>query len=488
MKFKKLLSLLLTFAIVGIFIPSFKGISTYALSFTPNFEVNSDYAVLYNADIDSVVYQKNADVQTEPAQLAQIMTAILCIENNSDFETTPVTIPQSVFDYLEPFEDDDYYTSSNLEVDEELTMKDLLYSMMLTSSCEAATTIAYYIGEGDINAFVDMMNDKARSIGCVNTNFTNPTGMHENGQYTTAYDMFLITKYACSLSKFNDIVSVYEYTIPETNVHDEQTINHSNIMMDTSNNYYYEYAKGIKTGNSEQAGSCIITKATKNGNNYILVLLHAPLSDSDSYGNKVYYHLKDAIALFDWCLDNFEYKALLDSSEEIKEVKVSYSSSTDYVLLRPSEGYSTLWPNTMDTSSIERVFDVKENISAPITAGDVLGSVTLILNGEEIYTTDLVATKDLERSFVKFNMVAAQGFIYSSWFNRALLASIILTFVYIGVYVYRVQSMPKKKKHKGAINSADINTGSATAHSAPRVKRVRQVNDPPKTKGNDNNK
>jgi D-alanyl-D-alanine carboxypeptidase (penicillin-binding protein 5/6) len=256
-------------------------------------------------------------------------------------------------------------------------------------------------------------------------------------------------------------------------------------MMDTSTNYYYEYAKGIKTGNSEEAGSCIITKATKNGNNYILVLMHSPLSERDDYGNRVYYNLKDAIALFDWCLDNFEYKALLDSNEEIKEVKVSYSSSTDYVLLRPADGYSTLWPNTMDTSSIERVFDVKENISAPITKGDVLGSVTLILNGEEIYTTDLVATNDLGRSFVKFNMVAAQGFIYSSWFNRALFFSMILTFIYIGVYVYRVQSMPKKKKHKGSINSADINKGSATAHSAPRVKRVRQVSEDQKNNSKD---
>lgn len=217
--------------------------------------------------------------------------------------------------------------------------------------------------------------------------------------------------------------------------------------------------------------------------------MHAPLSERDDYGNRIFYHLKDAIALFDWCLDNFEYKTLLDNNEEIKEVKVAYSNGNDYVLLKPKDSYSTLWPNTMDISSIERVFNVKEDISAPIIKGDILGSVTLILNGEEIYTTDLVATKDLNRSFAKFNMAAAQGFIYSVWFNRALLTSIILTFIYIGVYIYRVQSMPKKKsKSRGTINGADItnNSGSNTAHSAPRVKKVRQVENKEKKPRNEN--
>jgi len=481
MNLKRFLSLMLTIAIVGVFIPSFKGLGVSALSFTPNFEVNSDYAVLYNVDIDSVVYQKNAEVKTSPAQLAQIMTAILCIENNPDLENTPVVIPENIFSELEGYEQNTlYYTTTEFSANEEMTMKDLLYAMLLSSSCEAASTIAYYIGEGDINKFVDMMNDKAKEIGCVNTNFTNPHGMDQEGQYTTAYDMFLITKYAIGLSKFNDIANTYEYSMPATNVHDEQSLYHTNVMMDTESKYYYEYSKGIKTGNSENAGSCLVSRATKNGSNYILVLMHAPLSERDDNGNRIFYHIKDAQAIFDWCLDNFEYKNLLASDEEIKEVKVNYSSGNDYVLLKPKDGYSTLWPNTMDVSSIERVFNIKENVAAPVSKDQVLGTVTLILGGEEIYTTDLVATQDLERSFAKFNMAAAQGFIYSSWFNRALFLSIILTFIYVGVYIYRVQSMPKKRHRSDINNNLTISKGntkghSNTAHSAPRVKKVHQI-------------
>lgn len=481
MKLKKFLSLLLTFAIVGLFVPYFRGISINALSFTPNFEVNSDYAVLYNVDIDSVVYEKNSDIQTAPAQLTQIMTAIICIENTTDLDNTPVTIPQSVLTDLESFEENtDYYTTTDFLADEEMTMKDLLYAMMLSSSCESASTIAYYIGEGDIQKFVDMMNNKAKELGCTNTNFKNPHGMQQDGQYTTAHDMFLITKYACGLSKFNDIVNTYEYIMPETKFHDEQSIYHTNLMMDEESNYYYEYAKGIKTGNSEQAGSCLVTKATKNGSNYILILMHAPLSERDDYGNRIFYHLKDATALFDWCLNSFAYTTLLDDSEEIKEVKVQYSSGNDYVLLKPKDSYSTLWPSTMDISSIERKFTIKEDISAPVSKGDTLGTITLIWNGNEIYTTDLVATQDLQRSFAKFNMSAAQGFIYSVWFNRALLVSIILTFIYIGIYIYKVQSMPKKKNRirQSTISGADINNNapSNTTHSAPRVKKVHEIN------------
>jgi D-alanyl-D-alanine carboxypeptidase (penicillin-binding protein 5/6) len=449
-------------------------INASALTFIPNFEVNSDYAVLYNTDIDAIVYQKNYQTQTEPAQLVQIMTAILCIENCSDLDNTIVTMQQAVFDDIKQYEDEDpelVVTTCDFEVDEELTMKDLLYSMMLASSCESAGAIAYYIGGSNMQTFVDMMNQKAQEIGCLNTVFKNPHGLHADGQYTTAYDMYLITKYAMSLSRFNEVVNTVEYTIPETNLNDEKTINHTNLMLDSESNYYYEYAKGIKTGNSDQAGSCLVTKASKNGSTYLLVLLHAPLSERDKNGNRTFYHLSDAIEIFKWCLDSFEYKTLLSDNEEVREVKVKYSSGNDYVLVRPKESYSTLWLSTNDVSSIERIYEINDDISAPITEDEVLGKIRLILNGEEIYTTDLVATKSLERSFAKFNMEASKGFIYSVWFNRALLISIVLTFVYVGLYIYKLQTMPKKKKHRATSGG----NGSVNAHSSPRVKRVRTM-------------
>lgn len=481
MKFKRLksiLSILLSVAIIGVFIPSLKGISTSALTFTPNFELNSDYAVLYNADIDSIVYQKNATTKTEPAQLTQIMTAIICLEHCSDLENTPVVVPDGIFAEFDKYEEEDpsiFITTTEFVSGEEMTMKDLMYAMLLSSSCEAASTIAYYIGNGDINSFVDMMNAKAKEIGCQNTNFTNPHGLHDSNQYTTAYDMYLITKYATNLSKFNDIANSYEYNMPATNIHDEQVLTHTNVMMNNESDYYYENAKGIKTGNSEQAGSCLVSKATKNGNNYILVLMHAPLSDYDDDGIRRYYHVLDAIKVFNWCLDSFEYKTILSDEEEIKEVKVKYSSGNDYVLLRPKESYSTLWLNTTDTSSVEKKFNINEDISAPIVSGQTLGTVTLVLSGEEVYTTELVATQDVERSFAKFNLAAAQGYGYSVWFKRALVISIFLTFIYFGIYIYKVQSMPKKKRKAKASNSS-LGENVKTTHSAPRVKKVQSTN------------
>ena len=476
MSFKRFLSLILTFAFVLMVIPtSFNSVSTSALTFIPNFEVNSDYAILYNTDIDAIVYQKNYQTQTEPAQLTQIMTAIICIENCSDLENTRVSLPEIVFDELEQYEDEDpniLITTCDFEPNEELSMKDLLYAMMLASSCEAASSIAYYIGDRNIQTFVDMMNTKAQEIGCLNTNFKNAHGLHADGQYTTAYDIYLITKYAMGLSKFNEVVNSVEYIVPDTNMNEEKTIQHTNLMLDSQSDYYYEYAKGIKTGNSEQAGSCLVTKASKNGSTYLLVLLHAPLSERDKRGNRTFYHLQDAIGIFKWCLDSFEYKTLLSDDEEVKEVKVKFSSGNDYVLLRPKDSYSTLWLNTNDVSSIERIFEISDNISAPIVKDEVLGKIKLILNGEEIYQTDLVATRPLERSFAKFNLEASKGFIYSVWYNRALLISIVLTFVYIGIYIYKVQSMPKKKSKRRATNG---NGGSVNPHSSPRVKRVRTM-------------
>ena len=167
---------LAVFAVIMLVINFIPDIQADAVSFTPPFEVNSESAVLYNIDTDTILYAKNSQKLQAPAQLTQIMTAVVCLENCHDLETV-VACPASVFDDFASYRDtypDIFIPVANLEPDEEASMKTLLYAMMLASSTEAAGTIAYHIGNGSTKGFVEMMNAKAKALGCENTVFTTP--------------------------------------------------------------------------------------------------------------------------------------------------------------------------------------------------------------------------------------------------------------------------------------------------------------------------
>ena len=173
-------------------LPSMSGLSSSAINFPLKAQIQSESAVIINLDIDTIIHEKNADIQQMPGALVNIMTAVVCLENCDDLDEKLI-IDESVYSdlyYIEYPEDLRYADILDGDI---LTVTDLLHAMMLTSSVEAAQTIAHHVSDGDINAFVDMMNDKAKEIGLTSTNFENPTGMYDINQYTTARDMAVLT-------------------------------------------------------------------------------------------------------------------------------------------------------------------------------------------------------------------------------------------------------------------------------------------------------
>jgi D-alanyl-D-alanine carboxypeptidase (penicillin-binding protein 5/6) len=342
--------------------------------------------------------------------------------------------------------------------------------MMLTSSIEASQTIAYYICDGNISEFVDMMNQKAKDIGLTSTNFTNATGLYNVNQYTTARDMATLTEYALTVPLFESIATTAEYnpSIENPQNHEDHASwiwTNSNLMMDSQSEYYYNGAKGIKTGNLTAAGRNVVTIASREGYNYLVVLMKAPIKDAD--GEEQFYHLEDAMAVFDWAFNHFSYQVILSDTVEIDEVKVTLADGNDYVLARPKEEFSMLWYDEIDTSLIKRdgdniKFD-QESFQAPISKDERLGEVTLTYSGEELGTIELVAVSAVNRSTSKYNLYAIKKFRDSQWFNKALLVSSILCGIYILICIYSfikfkrdsrpIQSMyalpkVKKKKHK----------------------------------------
>lgn len=419
-----------------------------AVTFTPNFTVSSEAAVLINLDKDIVVYEKNPTKKMYPASLTKIMTAIVVLDNVSDLDNTEYEAPLAVFD--------DLYgknpSSVGYERGEVITATDLMYSMLMASACESAGILAYNVGGGSIPNFVDMMNQKAAEIGCTGTHFVNPHGLYDDDQYTNAYDMSVIAKYAVdNYPKFVEIATTTEYTLSGTNYKQDgwATIHHTNAMT-LKGEFYYEPVRGLKTGTLDESGRCLASMATRDGNNYLLITLGAPMYDAD--GNRTYDHYTDHENIYEWAFNTFSYEKILSVTDEVTEIPVKLGDGAEHVILVPSEDFYTLWPNTLDKSSLKKEIDTKkyldqdESITAPVDKGRVLGKFTLSLSGETLCSVDLVAKNDVALSQLEYNIMKVKAFVGSFWFKAAVAAAVLLTAAYITVYVLATKKRRMKMK------------------------------------------
>lgn len=447
-------------------IPFMNCFKTEAFNFPISSTIYSESAVLINLDSETVVTEKNADKTQMPGALVNIMTAIVCLESTNKL-SEEITVDSSVYADLINSQYPEDLIYADIYDGDVLTVNDLLYAMMLTSSVEASQTLAYHFGGESVSAFVDKMNAKAKELGCQNTNFTNPTGLYDTNQYTTARDLAIMTQYALKTSVFEDISSTWSYnpSVPNFQNHPEHSAwiwTHSNLMMDEDDvEYYYKGTRGIKTGNLSAVGRNLVTVASRDGNTYLAILLKAPLTDAN--GENKFYHIEDAKTLFNWAFTHFSYKDLISASEEIAEVSVSLAEGSDYVLLKPESEYNALWYDGVDTSLIKRDIEYQTDIQAPVSKGEKLGVVHLKYSGEEIASIDLVAVSDVKRSVSKYNIYAAKRFRDSEWFSKAFIISGILCFIYILLCIYSficyknntkpvrpIYAVPKinNKKHK----------------------------------------
>lgn len=475
---KKFISLVAALLIATplVYIPKVK-----AVNFQMNGSLYSESAVLINLDAGVVLHEKNADMKQMPGPLVNIMTAVVTLEECKDLDEELTLDPEVYTHVYEELNEKDF--SEDLPVvdirdGDVLTVSDLLYCMMLTSSVEAAETLAYRFGDNSLSGFVKKMNDKAAELGMSSTHFTNATGMYDENQYTTARDIAALTEYALDTPLFETISTTYSYnpTVPNADRHehlDEWIWKHSNLMMDSENEQcFYMGAKGIKTANLSAAGRNLVVMASKDGNNYLAVLLKAPFNDPE--GNTTYYHISDAMKLFDWGFDHFSYQVILADTAEVGELPVEMAAGNDYVLAKPKEEFSLLWYDEIDVSAIkkDKITWYKSKLRAPVKKGDVLGEVTLEYSGEELGKVELVAVSDVERSASKYNLEVVKRFPKSKWFKNGFKISAILCAIYILVCVYSwilfkskakplkpIYAVPKmgkkKKKKKSAAKKAD---------------------------------
>lgn len=269
---------------------------------TPNLYCES--AVLIDNDSGKVLYGINENEKVYPASTTKVLTAILTLEKLDTSSSTVVTKEAVNLPY----------GSSNaaLKQGEIMTIEDLLYAMMLKSGNDAANVLAEAVS-GSIDKFVILMNEKAKEIGCTNTNFANAHGYHDDNHYTTPIDMMKILSYAIKNEKFVKIFSTPSYTINPTNktVNERIYQNTNRLILTKEDSYlsrYYEYCIGGKTGYTDEAGRTLVAYGKKDDKNLLLGVFNSNPSGIEDL------RYTDSINLFEYGFNNFEKTKILDKS------------------------------------------------------------------------------------------------------------------------------------------------------------------------------
>lgn len=354
-------------------------------SFGADFKVNSDAAILFNTNTESIIYEKNAYKKMYPASTTKIITAIITIENCDLTETA--TVSKNAINLPSG------YVSAYLKTGDVLTINELLHLLLVVSANDAANVLAEHIG-GSTTGFADMMNSKAKEIGCINTHFTNPYGYHDESHYSTAYDLCLIANYAMKNDIFRQIVSTTTYTTSESKIliNTNKLLHKYNKEDNSENIFYYEYATGIKTGYTKKAKNCLIASAKKDNIEYISVILSAQTSETD-YNAQRY---SDTINLFSTAFENFSLSTIQKSDEIITTVEIPNGNyiRKNLNLKLENDIEILLDKSDLENNLTSEINLYEDKIQAPISKGDILGTISYTYNGNT-YTENLVASSNV---------------------------------------------------------------------------------------------
>lgn len=297
-----------------------------------------------------------------------------------------------------------------------------------------------------------MMNDFVMDMGCENTHFDNPHGLDSPGQYTTARDLVMITKHALTLPLFEEIVNTVNYKLPATNKSAERNLLSTNWMINPNfKTYYLKYAQGVKTGTTSNAGHCIVSKASKDGYNYLAVVMGAPAEDVTGDGNPDNCAFLECKKIFQWAFDNIRLTKVADPTQIATVVDVKLSWNVDHVRLVPESEVTALVPVGNDESSVllEVISEeTPKEINAPIKKGDVLGKARILYAEDEIATVNLVAAEDVHMSVILFVLDGIKNIFKSTLFQIVFALIVLILAVYIGLIIRHNQKKKRRKTPK----------------------------------------
>ena len=411
MKTKRSIAFMLT---VILTVSVFFAVPSYATTEAP--KIIGEAAYVMDMTTGKVLYELNADERYYPASTTKMLTAILAIEN---------------LDLDKKLTCDDEVAATRgsvlgLKNGEEVNIKQLLYATMVRSANDGAVALAKAVSP-NIESFSALMNQKAHELGCTNSNFVNPSGLHDNEHYSTAHDLARIARYCMQNEVFRDVVKQPDYTLPPTNLSDARQVVSTNRMLydvDDANRIYvggelryckYDYCIGIKTGYTPEAQGCLVSAATKNGTTILCVVLK-----SDDFGR-----FSDSISLLDWAFANYRTMNVMSAGTTLGAIKVRFGEFNKVGVELAKDIVRTV-PAEMSNSSVTTELELKEQLEAPVSKGQEVGQLVLYEGGVEKDRFKVVASEDIKEG----------GFLSRFYVEDATARRILYTVVGVIVFIF----------------------------------------------------
>ena len=362
--------------------------------------LHSSSSILIDMDVNKILYEKNAYQKMYPASTTKTLTAILTVEKcdlNSEVAVSYWAV-NSV---------GSNYSKAKLVPGELITVNDLLRTMMIESANDSAYVLGQYIANNCSNTyptdssdtaktyftesiadFSSMMNEKAKSLGCINSDFKNPNGMHVDTHYSCAYDLALIGQYAYSINLIREIVKEKNGTLQNTDKYtgSTRTYTTTNLLFSSGKATYYEYATGLKTGYTSAGKSCMIATAEKDNRHLLCVVLYAEGTQRES----------DIKTLFEYGFNNYNYTTLVSQNEVVQTISTTNATAETRELNVLAQDEIKILINIEEDKTVNINPEIKITRKlAPIKAGDVVGKITYTVHGKK-YETNLIAEHDVE--------------------------------------------------------------------------------------------
>lgn len=399
---------------------SSSNIIVYAKNAAPT--VSADSAILMDATTGTILYSKNMDDAYPPASTTKIMTALLTLENSNLDDI--VTVGKNP-----PYVDG---SKIGLFEGEEISVRNLLYGMLLLSGNDCAVTLAEHIS-GSTSAFADLMNKKAKELGALDTHFVNPSGLYDENHKTSAKDLALIMKELIKYPDFREISSTFSYKVPPTNKHPEGiNLANENKLINKNSMYYYNGADAGKTGYTVQSAHSYVASAVRNGQRLIVALVHDK--------NKTFF--QDSRALFDYGFNNFELVPLYKKNELVTTVT---EGNLNIPLLAQNDYY---YVRDKSLNEVPKVEVNKSNLTnKSFSRGDKITDATLKLDNATLPSLELDSGIDH-----KMPTILNEKVLSSKGMNYLFLALKITFGIFFFLVLLRfIIKINKKKKRQRKI-------------------------------------
>lgn len=377
-------------------------------------QIYSESGIVMDADSGAILYAKNIDDQHYPASITKIATALVALEN---YELTDrVKFDWDCIGFLEPGD-----AHIGMKPDEEISMEDALYGMLLASANEVSYAIANTDKDG-YDSFINKMNEKTKELGGKNTHFANANGLHSDDHYTSARDMALIGSAAFQYEIFRTIINTHQHTIPPTAITDEsRTFQQNHKMIWSANRNYYECCVGGKTGYTDQSLTTLVTFASKEDTNLVAVVMRTHGGGQNAY--------KDTRAMMDYAFENFSKVPV--TKEMLEDKNIASIDEKAYVMLPTGVGVEKL----------------EKKVTEPKALGDKTGNVQYTYGGLEVGKFDLTITDKYYNKLHNIEEVKKedkkaekkQGSLSIQKIIIGVAAAIVVVFVIVLVVCYKIR-------------------------------------------------